>query len=344
VAPPAHGLTVVVVARDHRPGLGGGAPLAAALVDWNRERTVTVSRIQLRRFDLEDCRALLKVMFSVDELSDEFAQAIYGETEGNPFFIEEVIKALIEDGQIYRQDGSWERIQIEKLGIPQSVKEAVGRRLDRLSPQGIGTLQHAAMWQVFEFAELVAFVETPEDQLVDTLDEALAAQLIQPGSGETFAFTHDKIREVLYDELNSIRRRRLHQRLAETLERLYSGPALEAHVQELAHHFLHAGDLQKGLQYATLAAQKAAQVYAYDDPVPSALRLSAPRLDLRAVGDRGGQPETHMQAGCSTWLRRATAGLKHGCTGQAGRRQWIRSGCEIRAALKNNRDVRPGGR
>ena len=124
----------------------------------------------------------------------------------------------------------------------------------------------AVLGKTFEFAELLAAIEPDgsspggEGRLLDALDEALDAQLIRSGGGESFAFTHDKIREVLYEELNPVRRRRLHQRLAESLERLPGGQ-----VQNLAYHYLQGGDLHKGLHYALLAAQQSQKLFAYDD-------------------------------------------------------------------------------
>jgi len=240
-------------------------PLAEALVEWNRERAAT--RLQLGRLSREACSSLLAGMFGQQSISNEFSEAIYKETEGNPFFIEEVIKALIEGGQIYRQSGAWERQAIEELAIPQSIKEAIGRRLNRLSSEGTEALQVAAvLGKTFEFNELLTALEPDGSQskqegtLLDLLDEALSAQLIRAGGGESFAFTHDKIREVLYEELNPVRRRRMHLRVAEGLERVEARP-----VQDLAHHYLQAGELKKGLHYARLAGEQANQLYAYDE-------------------------------------------------------------------------------
>ncbi|HJW91540.1 MAG TPA: AAA family ATPase, partial [Anaerolineales bacterium] len=241
-------------------------PLSAALVDWNRARLVT--RQQLSRLSLEDCSQLLAAMFGQTEITQEFAEAIYRETEGNPFFVEEVVKALVEQGQIYRQDGEWERRSIDDLSIPQSIKEAIGRRLDRLSPATVETLQQAAvLGKTFAYAELAAVEAAPgnEPHLLDAIDEALTAQLLNPGPGESFVFTHDKLREVLYEELNPVRRRRYHQHAADGIERLYPGKALEAHVQDLAYHYLHSGDLQRALDYSLRAARHAQQVYASDE-------------------------------------------------------------------------------
>ena len=134
--------------------------------------------------------------------------AVHRETEGNPFFVEEVLKALIEQGSVRRESGRWRRCDMDELLIPQSVKEAIGNRLDRVSQNCNEVLRVGAMLgKVFTFEELIAAAEQNEDTLLDALDEAVGAQLIAAGSGDSFSFTHDKIREVLYEELNPIRRR-----------------------------------------------------------------------------------------------------------------------------------------
>jgi tetratricopeptide (TPR) repeat protein len=241
-------------------------PLSASLVEWNRERWAT--RVQLSPLTLDGCSAMLAALFGQASVSPEFAQAIYRETEGNPFFIEEVIKSLIEQGQIYREAVRWERKAIAELTIPQSIKDAIGRRLNRLSADNLEVLQHAAvLGKTFDFTELSAAfgVAQPEDRLLDALDAALGAQLIQAGERNAFTFTHDKIRQALYEELNPIRRRRMHQYIGQGLERLYAGAALDAHVQDLAHHFLNSGDLDKALRYSVSAAEQARQLYAFDE-------------------------------------------------------------------------------
>lgn len=237
-------------------------PLAAALIDWNREHLAT--RLSLSRLSRGDTGALVAALFGQESISDEFVQGLFRETEGNPFFIEEVVKSLIEQGQIYRENNQWQRKQIADLAIPQSVKEAIGRRLSRLTENCVDALRTAAaLGKIFPFVELRAVVATNEDQLLDALDEANAAQLLRTDANDTFAFTHDKIREVLYEELNPIRRRRLHQRIGEGLEKLY--PAPNGHTSDLAYHFTQSGDLEKSLDYSVSAAQNAERVFAHDD-------------------------------------------------------------------------------
>lgn len=256
---------VLILAAYREVELDRSHPLAAALVEWNREHLAT--RVSLSRLSRADTGTLIATLFGQGSISEEFVEVLFRETEGNPFFIEEVIKSLIEQGEIYREDGGWGRKQVHELAVPQSVKEAIGRRLNRLSANAVEVLRTAAaLGKIFRFGELAAVAATPEDQLLDALDEASAAQLLRPNSDDTFAFTHDKIREVLYEEVNPIRRRRLHQRIGEKLEQIYlATPNAGVRIQDLAHHFIESGDLARALTYARGAAEKAAKIFAHDE-------------------------------------------------------------------------------
>ncbi|HEY6867769.1 MAG TPA: AAA family ATPase [Candidatus Eisenbacteria bacterium] len=256
---------LLVLATYRELELDRAHPMAAALVEWERERLVT--RVRLERFQPGETAALLASLFGQETVSPEFAAVVHGETEGNPFFIEEVVKSLIEQGQIYRSGSGWDRKEVRELTIPQSVKAAIGRRLDRLSPACAEALHTAAaVGKVFAFAELAAAATASEDALLDALDEACGAQLLQAQSAESFAFTHDKIREVLVEELNPIRRRRLHQRIGEGLERLHGAEA-DRHAERLAFHFNESGDLARAFRYGMAAARQAERVFALDEAV-----------------------------------------------------------------------------
>lgn len=255
---------VLIVGCYRETELDRAHPLAKALVDWNRERLVT--RITLHRFNASETSAQLGALLG-EEVSSEFGDAVHRETEGNPFFVEEVLKALIEQGSIHRQSGRWQRCDLDELVIPQSVKEAIGNRLNRVSAQSNEVLRAAAvLGKTFSFEELKATAtNTSEDALLDALDESAGAQLIVAGSDDSFTFTHDKIREVLYEELNPIRRRRLHRNAAEGLER-HCGPGGCA-VERLAYHYIHAGEYEHGLKYAKQAAREAVRVFAFDEAI-----------------------------------------------------------------------------
>lgn len=254
---------VLIIGAYREVELDRRHPLASALVDWNREQLST--RIPLGRLTREDTVELLTSLFSQKKVSIDFSDLLYTETEGNPFFVEESVKALIEQGSIYRENDGWERSELDEIAVPQSVKEAVGRRLNRLGEETIAVLHTAAaLGKQFPFAELAAVSTSSEDDLLDALDEATAAQLVLANKDESYAFTHDKIREVLYDEINPIRRRRLHQRIGESLIGLY-GEKGNGHVQDLAYHFSQSGDLERSLRLSQLAAKEAAGVSAYDE-------------------------------------------------------------------------------
>ena len=254
---------VLIVAAYREAELDRAHPLAKALVDWNRERLIT--RIVLRRFDKEETEAQLGALLG-ENVSGEFVQAVHRETEGNPFFIEEVLKELIERGSVRRENGRWQRCDVAQLVIPQSVKEAIGHRLDRVSEKCNEVLRICAVvGKVFTFEELAAAAQLNEDALLDALDEAVTAQLIASGKDESFTFTHDKIREVLYEELNPIRRRRLHRNAAEGLES--NRDRCPCAVEKLAHHYIQAGDHENGLKYAKQAAAEAERVFAFDEAI-----------------------------------------------------------------------------
>jgi tetratricopeptide (TPR) repeat protein len=241
-------------------------PLAEALDLWNRERAA--ARVHLKRLGPEGTAELLAVLLGEECMSDDFCADIHRETEGNPFFIEEVVKTLVNEEQIVCELGEWKRRDNDThLVLPQGVKAAIGRRLDHVSEPTTEILRTAAiLGKTFDFSELAAVSEQSEDSLLDALDEAVDAQLLETGAGEAVAFTHDKIREVLYHELNPIRRRRLHSRVAEGLEALRERGGRVA-VEDLAHHFMEGGCLDRGFSYAMQAAADAATLFAYTDSI-----------------------------------------------------------------------------
>ena len=266
--------------------------LSHALIDWNRERLVT--RIAVRRFDAAETNAQLSALLGED-VSGEFGEAVHRETEGNPFFVEEVLKALIEQGSVKRESGRWKRCDVGELVIPQSVKEAIGNRLDRISDQSNEILRVAAvLGKIFSFEELQAAASgATEDALLDALDESVNAQLIAATSNDSFAFTHDKIREVLYEELNPIRRRRLHRYAAEGLERRgvvceieRQGVLTSCTVERLAYHYIQAGDYENGLTYAKRAAAAAESVFAIDEVIAAYSRARECAESLSLVDEQ----------------------------------------------------------
>ena len=219
------------------------------------------------------------------------------------------MKSLIEAGQIYREGEGWGRRDVAELAIPQSIKEVIGRRLNRLSKPCADMLQAAAaLGKTFAFNELAAVSLLDEEALLDGLDEAGAAQLIREDGSDAFTFTHDKIRETLLKALNPVRLRRLHQRIGEGLERLYAAQ-LDAHAAGLAYHFFASRDWLRGLAYARQAAENAESVFAHDEAIQY---LTMARQCALEIEDRDAEAAVAEQLGDIYALRGpATSAVEH---------------------------------
>jgi DNA-binding CsgD family transcriptional regulator len=192
----------------------------------------------------------------------EFLEMIYALTEGNPFFIEEVLQALIAAGGIFYADGGWNRKFLEELNIPPSVQEAVQRRTAQLNATARQVLTLAAVaGQRFDFALLLQVTGREEHELLALIKELMAAQLVVEVTSERFAFRHALTRQAVCAELLGRERKALHQKVGEAIERLYANE-LDAYVTDLSYHFSEAGQWAKALNYAERAGEKAQALYA----------------------------------------------------------------------------------
>jgi eukaryotic-like serine/threonine-protein kinase len=270
-------------------------PLSEAL--GALRRLPNYRRVLLRGLPLESVADLLGVVEPSEEAAagrQLLAAALHQETEGNPFFIREVLAHLIETGKLVHEGGRWvgRVTSVSELGIPEGVREVIGRRLSRLSDGCNKMLTLAStMTGGFTWEALKAInADVPEAQLLDLLEEALAAQLIAERKGElagTYDFTHALIRQTLYDELSTPRRVLLHRQIGEALEKLYASN-IEPHLAVLAHHFYQAapgGDVEKAIDYATRAGVRAVELYAWEEAAGHYER-ALQAMDLTGTGDR----------------------------------------------------------
>jgi DNA-binding CsgD family transcriptional regulator/DNA polymerase III delta prime subunit len=195
------------------------------------------------------------------------AATIYAHTEGNPLFVKEVVRFLSERKELVTE----EMAGPQDTRIPEGVREVIGQRLNRLSGQCHQALVIAAViGRKFSLKELGLLVDgLLEDRLLDVVEEALAARLIEevPGSTEGYQFSHALIQETLASELWAARRVRLHAKIAQALEELY-GLEAEAHAAELAYHFAEAEPVlgtEKLVRYSLLAGERALATYAWEE-------------------------------------------------------------------------------
>jgi class 3 adenylate cyclase/DNA polymerase III delta prime subunit len=239
-------------------------PLAATLSDLRR--LPGVERLAVDNLTIDEVLELVTVAagHDLDADTSRLARAIHAETEGNPFFIAEVLRHLIETGGVRREGERWVVADAEHVAIPEGVRDVVGRRLSRLSDSANEVLTVAAVeGRDFDIAVLAA-IGGSEDVALDALDEAVRARLVEETGLDQYRFTHALVRTTLYDELTATRRRRLHRRVADAIEKLRP-----ADVRALAHHCTEGGpdggDITRALHYTLAAAGEALTARAFAD-------------------------------------------------------------------------------
>src|SRR5205814_426602 len=150
-------------------------------------------------------------------------------TEGNPLFVQEVVRYLAESGLVQRKDGRWQARSAETLltSIPEGLRDVIGKRLAQLSPACNRVMTVAAViGRDFGFETLQAVAGMAEEELVAALEEAVRVAVLQDVSRPgvlRYRFAHAFFRQTLYEELFAPRRLRLHQQVARALEQQYAG-------------------------------------------------------------------------------------------------------------------------
>ncbi len=257
-----------VVGTFREANIAQPGPLNDCLAAINQERLLRTAELpRLHSFDVG--RLIGELLGARAESLPSFAPLIYQKTGGNPFFVEEVIYALLEDGALVRDDGSWRLEKKTDIALPPSVRKIILHRLARLDRASLDVLRLASViGEEFDFELLRRLARKTEKELVDILDRALRAGLLQEErrrAGRTICgFRERQIRDTLYEELSLGRRRLYHRQVARGIESTFRGsPA--THSAELAHHYLLANDPSGGVKYSIQAADQAAGIYAYED-------------------------------------------------------------------------------
>jgi class 3 adenylate cyclase/tetratricopeptide (TPR) repeat protein len=244
-------------------------PLSRVITQLGRRRLI--DRISLRRLSFGGVRAMVEVLAGQPP-PEELVRVIDSETEGNPFFVEELYLHLAESGVLLDEGGRVRPdLKVDEASVPDSIRLVVGERLSRLSgPTREALVAAAVAGRVFppDFVGELAGVDT--DALVDAFEEAEAARLIAPVKGDgNLAFSHELIRQTLLADLSTLKRERLHLRAANAIERRYADD-LEEHAADLTHHLSRAGrlaDRPRLVRYLTIAGERAAGAAAFDDAV-----------------------------------------------------------------------------
>jgi tetratricopeptide (TPR) repeat protein len=249
---PAHPIVLILTYRNDQVQ----PALRHFLAELDRERLATEA--VLARLTPDEVDTMLQAIFDLKRsVRAEFLDVIYGLTEGNPFFIEEILKSLITAGEIFYADGTWDRKPMNELHIPRRVEDAVQRRSEQLGSTTKQVLTLAAVTgRRFDFALLEALTGMNERELLPLIKELIAAQLVVEESADQFAFRHALTREAVYSTLLVRERKRHHQTIAQTIERIYPN-TLDSHLADLAYHSYAGGEWGKASEYSQRAGEKA---------------------------------------------------------------------------------------
>jgi tetratricopeptide (TPR) repeat protein len=306
-------------------------------------REPATRRLKLHGLSEDDVERYVAV--AATELPPAFAPALYEATEGNALFVAEMVRLLAAEGAVAtRADGTG-------IAIPQSVSDVIALRLAHLSDDCKRSLELASVvGREFPLPVLASVSSRSEDELLEVLDEAMAARVVSnvPGVHDRLRFAHVLIRDALYDALTSARRVRVHRQIVETLEKIHgdtSGP----HLAELAHHAFAGNDLPSGIRYAQRAGDRALELLAYEEAArqySAALKaldsLPSPDGELRCellvgMGEamvRGGDTAAAKEAFLEAAELARRLGLSHlfayAAAGYAREDMYLRKGGDVR--------------
>jgi hypothetical protein len=228
----------------------------------------------------------------LDDATRALARTVHAETDGNAFFVGEVLRHLVEIGAVRRHDDRWV-VSDTGIEVPEGVRDVVGRRVSRLSPDANIVLSVAAVVGREGDLDVVAeVVDLPDATVLDAFDEGVRARLLEETGADRYRFAHALVRTTLYDELSATRRRRLHRRIAEALEKLHRDD-----VVALAYHALQAGpdggDASRAARYCVAAGDQALAARALAD-AETRFRQALEVLDDSGVVDE----HVRLQAAC----------------------------------------------
>lgn len=224
-----------------------------------------IDQISLKRLDQNETGEMILSLLGTTKLPGKLDSLIFKETEGNPFFIEEMLRSLEEDNVLrYNEpDGTWSLTKkIPEISIPISIKDVVNTRTDRLEkPIRLMIECASVIGTEFDYDLLAAVTAVDENTLVNNLDDLVRLKLLTElpaaaGQPVTYRFAHNKIREVLFDSLSQSRKRLLHKKTAVAIEEKHKSD-LDKFVFELAMHYFLGSDYRRGLFYAMKAGEKA---------------------------------------------------------------------------------------
>ncbi len=250
---------------------GKNRPLVELIQRMSRERFY--NSIKLGRLKAYEVTKMLSSIFGSEYLPLGFSNFVFSKTDGNPFYVEEVVKALIDDGVIgIGAEHAGEKVDFSHVSIPTTIEDIITRRLDGLDDESYKILEIAsAIGRDFQFEILLRTLEMDEVELLDRLDKLMAQKIVREDTStdeERYSFDHTMLQEVVYANLTKSKRRLLHAKIGTVIESIFNEKVRRPkpeHIYMLSRHFTLGGEHEKALRYSAMAGDRSMSVYALDE-------------------------------------------------------------------------------
>jgi class 3 adenylate cyclase len=219
--------------------------------------------INLKELTPEESLELVRSLLAIEGMPEELEQLILKKSQGNPFFVEEVVKSLIEQKVVDEKDGKWQVVasEVRNVNIPDTVQGVIKSRVDRLNFDAKEVLQFASVIGREFDLRLLTGIYDKKAELKPILADLNRFDLVLLEGEEQYIFKHIMTQEVAYDSLPFAKRRELHNTIGDKLEDLHQEKIEEA-FGILAHHYFHAHNWEPAFFYSVEAGDKAKKVYA----------------------------------------------------------------------------------
>ena len=258
---------ILVVGTYRRDEMHRRHPLVSMIQAWRRSNSATL--VELEPLTRERVAAMVRAIFDLAEVQDDTRDFLHARSEGNPFVLEELLKAALDRGDIFRDGDGWTRRKLAEIRIPESVRETILLRLDKLSSEQVDVLRAASvLGNSFVYGSLVELSGLDEALVGTALETSVQQQLLQddPSKPGRFRFRHALTREAIYEDMIAPHRERFHSRAADLLARS-GAPAVE-----ITFHLLSGGRAEEAIPICLQAASEAEAAYAQKDAIVLYLR------------------------------------------------------------------------
>jgi serine/threonine protein kinase/tetratricopeptide (TPR) repeat protein len=226
--------------------------------------------LALEKLEQKEMEKLLLSMLGTEKLPSGFVQMLFQQTGGNPFFLQEVVKSIMEERTASGKKLSWEEGEWDwsAIKIPSSTQEVIEQRIKRLSPEQMNQAEILAVFNRPMYSSLLARLHPGEEIEQQKLFQELQEKqiLTLDPKEKNYYFSSAQIREIIYQLLAPEKKEKLHCEIGNFLEEIYSGE-LSVHLEELAYHFLNCQEKRKALKYAIFAGRKNKKLFANSEAI-----------------------------------------------------------------------------